>query len=149
MFCDEKIFLEKRVFLRNIYHTTTTFNSHLNCSAKEVFWAVSKNSQVKRPVLTSLYFIKVLGCILYLQLYLKETPAQVFSLKFCDIFQSCFLINIWKWLHFLKFTEIDFDKQNQTFLCYNMLPRRKVRYVVTETIFWQFWCVLTLLLISS
>ena len=31
LFCDEKIFWKKKVFLRKIYHTPTTLNSHLNC----------------------------------------------------------------------------------------------------------------------
>ena len=82
--CDPKTIVSIRILyaLRESLYRTR----HMKCSLKKVFLRFSHYSQ-ENPWLESIFNEVATGG---LQLYLKETPTQVFFYKYCEIYKNTY-----------------------------------------------------------
>ena len=95
-------------------------NSHGRCFIKKGFLEILQNSQ-ESTCATALFLIKLQA--LALQLYLKETVAQVFSYEFCEISKNTFFTeDLWA-------TASDFSKQLFSELLWMFITSYMLKYI--------------------
>ena len=85
--------INAKIFVWLRYSYTLVWSSHRRCSVKKDVIKNLANFTEKHPC-WSHFLIKLKAC--GMQLYLKETPTQVFSCEICEIFKSTYFDNIWK-----------------------------------------------------
>ena len=98
-------------------------NSHGRCFIKKGFLEILQNSQ-ESTCATALFLIKLQA--LALQLYLKETVAQVFSYEFCEISKNTFFTEyLWE----TASDSVSFSKQLFSELLWMVIASYMLKYI--------------------